>query len=223
MPRFTLIARLSDHLPLAASIEEERDQANGSVYKSQAKKIIKQLNTSSPERCTIESSPYAFHYLIAGSSDQQKVIFLVFTEKSYPKRLAYNYLEELCKEFQNLYSNQIEQPTLRPYAFIKFETFIQKTKKLYIDSRTQRNLKILNDELQDVHKIMTKNIQDVLNRGEKLEEVSNEASKLANAASRYKDRTRELYRHHLWQQYGFWGVIVLVLLFVMFLYFKVYR
>jgi len=53
--------------------------------------------------------------------------------------------------------------------------------------------------------------------------VSNEASKLANAASRYKDKTRELYRHHLWQQYGFWGVIVLVLLFVMFLYFKVYR
>ena len=92
MPRFTLIARLSDHLPLAASIEEERDQANGSVYKSQAKKvlppirslmrtcawhfrdvevcravavwqIIKQLNTSSPERCTIESSPYAFQYV----------------------------------------------------------------------------------------------------------------------------------------------------------------
>ena len=61
-------------------------------------------------------------YLIAGSNDQQKVIFLVFTEKSYPKRLAYNYLEELCKEFQNLYSNQIEQPTLRPYAFIKFGT-----------------------------------------------------------------------------------------------------
>ena len=82
--------------------------------------IIKQLNASSPERCTIESGPYSFHYLIAGAIDAQKVIFLVFTEKSYPKRLAYNYLDELMKEFQNLYSNQIESPSLRPYAFIKF-------------------------------------------------------------------------------------------------------
>jgi hypothetical protein len=48
--------------------------------------IIKQLTASSPERCTIESGPYSFHYLIAGAVDAQKVIFLVFTEKSYPKR-----------------------------------------------------------------------------------------------------------------------------------------
>ena len=35
----------------------------------------------------------------------------------------------------------------RPYAFIKFDTFIQKTKKLYQDSRSQRNLAMLNDDL----------------------------------------------------------------------------
>ena len=54
-------------------------------------------------------------------------------------------------------------------AAARAETFIQKTKKLYVDTRAQRNLKILNDDLQDVHKIMTKNIQDVLHRGEKLD------------------------------------------------------
>lgn len=60
----------------------------------------------------------------------------------------------------------------RPYEFIKFDTFIQKTKRVYNDSKTQRNLKKLNSELKDVHSIMTKNINEVISRGERLESES---------------------------------------------------
>lgn len=56
-------------------------------------------------------------------------------------------------------------PTLMLYA----DTFIQKTKKLYLDTRTQRNLAKLTDELGEVHSIMTRNIQEVLGQGEKLD------------------------------------------------------
>lgn len=49
------------------------------------------------------------------------------------------------------------------------DTFIIKTKKLYSDSRTQRNLDKLNSELRDVHSIMTKNINELLERGDRLE------------------------------------------------------
>ncbi len=57
----------------------------------------------------------------------------------------------------------------RPYAFIKFDRFIQKTRKLYLDTRTQRNLEKLSEELSEVHSIMTRNIQEVLGQGERLE------------------------------------------------------
>ena len=50
------------------------------------------------------------------------------------------------------------------------DTFIQKTKKLYMDSRANRNnLKMMSEDLRDIQGIMTKNIQEVLGRGEKLE------------------------------------------------------
>ena len=49
------------------------------------------------------------------------------------------------------------------------DKFIQKTRKLYLDTRTQRNLSKLNSELNEVQNIMTKNIQEVLGQGEKLE------------------------------------------------------
>ena len=48
------------------------------------------------------------------------------------------------------------------------DTFIQKTKKQYKDTRTQKNLQKLNDDLNDVTRIMTKNIGEVLGRSESL-------------------------------------------------------
>lgn len=38
-----------------------------------------------------------------------------------------------------------------------------------MDTRTQRNLAKLNDDLSEVHSIMTRNIQEVLGQGEKLD------------------------------------------------------
>ncbi len=46
---------------------------------------------------------------------------------------------------------------------------MQKTKRLYQDTRAQRNMDKLNEDLGDIHRILTKNIQEVLERGEKLE------------------------------------------------------
>lgn len=48
------------------------------------------------------------------------------------------------------------------------DTYIQKTKKAYVDSRARRNLSSINTELQDVQRIMVANIEEVLQRGEAL-------------------------------------------------------
>lgn len=45
------------------------------------------------------------------------------------------------------------------------DTYIQKTKKTYTDTRTRRNLSNVATELQDVQRIMVSNIDDVLQRG----------------------------------------------------------
>ena len=52
------------------------------------------------------------------------------------------------------------------------DTFIQKTKRLYQDTRTQQNLTKLNEDLQDVTRIMTKNMEDLLWRGDSLDRTS---------------------------------------------------
>ena len=83
-----------------------------------AQGIFKKMAGSSsrpPPRMSIESGAFTFHYLIDGGD----VCYLTLAEKAYPKKLAFQYLEELQSEFGRLYGEQIEGVT-RPYAFIKF-------------------------------------------------------------------------------------------------------
>lgn len=40
-------------------------------------------------------------------------------DRAYPKKLAYQYLEDLKNEFEHVYGSQVETAA-RPYAFIKF-------------------------------------------------------------------------------------------------------
>jgi len=132
----------------------------------------------------------------------EKVIYMCICDSSYPRKLAFSYLDELSKEFQRSYGDKIESVT-RPYAFMGFgkspsplslssvfmegreliiDTFISKTTRLYKDSRalTQgsgsnpkpNQLDQLNENLQDVTRIMTKNMEDLLWRGDSLDRES---------------------------------------------------
>lgn len=162
MAALTLIARVSDGLILSEAMDND---ASGEldVFRTQAKKIFKTLSPMSQKAMTIDTGNHYFAYLIAGD-----VCYLTLCERGYPKKLIFKFLEELQKEFEFQYAAEV--PTAkRPYAFIKFDTVIQKTKKAYADSRTARNLQRVTEDLTDVQRIMNKNIADILGRGEKID------------------------------------------------------
>ncbi|RVW52187.1 25.3 kDa vesicle transport protein [Vitis vinifera] len=235
MVKLTLIARVTDGLPLAEGLDDGRDLKDAEFYKQQVKALFKNLSKgqNEPSRMSIETGPYIFSvhlnvnvtltkvlsYIIEG-----RVCYLTMCDRAYPKKLAFQYLEDLKNEFERVNGNQIETAA-RPYAFIKFDTFIQKTKKLYQDTRTQRNIAKLNDELYEVHQIMTRNVQEVLGVGEKLDrkhghilcnkilsnfnvaEVSQMSSRLTSESRIYADKARDLNRQALIRK---WAPVAIV-------------
>lgn len=108
-----------------------------------------------------------------------------------------------------------------------------------MDSRARRNLGQLNNELQDVQKIMVQNIDDVLQRGLAISgtwlkchcykwpiltwnvsfysELDNKASNLSALSQKYKKDARYLNLRATYAKIAFGGVIALVI----FLYFWV--
>jgi len=161
-------------------------EAELSEVKSQAKLLFKRMNRNSAPEASIESGQYNLHYTI-----KDDVCFLCICDRSYPRKLGFTYLADLATEFTTTYPpSQYQSPSLRPYAFIQFDTFIQRTKKTYQDSRASQNLDKLNDELRDVTKVMTKNIEDLLYRGDSLERMGELSGRLREDSRKYKKSCR---------------------------------
>ncbi|KAF7301521.1 Protein transport protein sec22 [Mycena indigotica] len=167
----TILVRASDALPLAASVDDEQTEQALQEHKQQSKLIFRRITPNSEPRCSIESGHYTLHYLIS-----ENVVFLTIADKSYPRKLAFSYLDELSKEFATTYGAKVDA-VRKPYAFVGFDTFMSKTARLYRDTRTATaatgsGLDKLNDDLQDVTRIMTKNMEELLWRGDSLDSNS---------------------------------------------------
>nr|ACO12012.1 Vesicle-trafficking protein SEC22b-B [Lepeophtheirus salmonis] len=213
MVLMTMIARLVDGLPLAASMQEDEELGKGIVdYQNQAKKLFRTLNTDSPNQCSIESGPYLFHYLI-----DQGACFLTLCDRNLNKKLAYSFLEDLSQEFHSQFGDKIHIVN-RPYPFIEFDTYIQKAKKNYMDSRGKRHLSSINVELQGVQRIMVQNMDDVLQRGAILSELDSKAQNLSMMSARYKKDTSAL-NATSWKAIGVGCTIIFVFFII---WYKVY-
>ena len=183
-----MVGRLSDGLPLTASIQQCENELGSNFvdYQKQAKKIIKALSDRSPKKCSIESEQYYFHYIIEFGA-----CFLILCDKSFDKKLAFSFLQNLSEEFFNEYGDKINSKNLRPYPFIEFDSYIQKTKKKFQDRRSSK-VNLLNTELNDIQRIMLENVQDILNRGEKLSDVDLKVQDLRNQSKVFEKNASEL-------------------------------
>jgi vesicle transport protein SEC22 len=175
------ISRVTDGLVLVLSNENSAPNAGSGgaaaveqmdVFKNQAKQLLKKIHPRSTARMSIDSNPFIFHYII-----EQGICYLALTEKGYPKRLAFLFLEEIHKEFTDYlkleYGDDSWQRTVetigRQYAFIKFDRAIQKKRREFSDPNSAINMRKLNDDLQSIQNVMRKTIDDVLERGNKLD------------------------------------------------------
>ena len=194
---------------LCASVDDEQTESALSEVKSQIKLIIRRLNRNSEPQASIESGAFTIHYQIGGD-----IAYLAITDRSYPRKLAFTYLSELAAEFANTYpESQLLNPQLRPYAFMEFDTtFIQRARATYGDARAAQNLDRLNDELRDVTKVMTKNIEDLLYRGDSLERMGELSSRLRDDSKKYRRAAVKINWDLMVKTYGPFAALGLIIL-----------
>lgn len=194
---------------LCASVDDAETEQSLSEVKSQVKLILRRLNRNSEPQASIESGAYTLHYQISAD-----IIYIAITDRTYPRKLAFTYLSDISTEFANTYpAQQLMSSILRPYAFMEFDTFISRTRATYSDTRATQNLDKINDELRDVTQVMTKNIEDLLYRGDSLERMGELSSRLRDDSKKYKRAAVRINWDLMLKQYGPFaalGVIILV-------------
>lgn len=244
MPILTFISRLTDGLLLVASMENistfSGSENDLNLCKVQAKQILKKLGNGTPcmsmtssssssstpsKRVTLDGiSNFAFHYSLQTNAiaSDLGLIYLTLTTKSYPKKLAFCYLDQLQTEFLSFlqasttgssWENDI-RTIGRPYAYIKFDKVIQKISREYCDPSSRENMNKLNNNLNDIQNIMRQNIQEVLSRGEKIGHVSQMSTNLADRSKDFKWGAKKI---NLQAQYRKYGPLVAVGFFILFI------
>ncbi|KAI0722155.1 protein transport protein Sec22 [Cerioporus squamosus] len=211
MVKSTLVVRASDALPLAASVDDEETERDLSEHKQQAKLIFRRIGPNSEPRCTIESGQYNLQCV-----QSRELSHLACAH------LAFSYLDELSKEFQTSYGAKVDS-VRKPYAFVGFDTFMSKTTRLYQDTRTANaaggsHLNKLNDELQDVTRIMTKNMEELLWRGDSLDRMSHLSTSLRSESEKYRRAARNINIQAMIRQYAPIGAVLLIL--IIFIYWR---
>ncbi|KAJ6883052.1 25.3 kDa vesicle transport protein isoform X1 [Populus alba x Populus x berolinensis] len=161
MVKITIVGRVIDGLPLAQGpryVNGEND--NFLCYKQQGEFILKEISRGAlvPSMMTIRIDHHSLNYLIGNG-----VCFMTLCDSSYPRKLAFHYLQDLQKEFEKLDSSLVEKIT-RPYSFVKFDGVIGSIRKQYIDTRTQANLSKLNANRKKDLEIITEHISEILQR-----------------------------------------------------------
>lgn len=153
---------------------------------------------------------------------EDHLCYIAITERAYPKKLAQTYLEDIRREFQTSYRReQYLDPQLRPYSFSEFDRYVERSKKTYQDTRATDNLGRLNDELKDVAQVMTKNIEDLLYRGDSLEKMGDMSSRLREDSAKYKRAAVRINWEKMLENWGVWVALALfigMLVYVRFLY-----
>ncbi|KAE9973702.1 hypothetical protein BLS_008028 [Venturia inaequalis] len=211
MIRSTQIVRL-DGLILCGSVDDEQAETALVDIKAKVKKLIRMFSQNSANEASIESDQYTIHYIVKDS-----VIFLCICDQSYPRKVAFTYLSDISSEFTSVYpSGQYLSTTAKSYGYIEFDTYIQKAKRSYQDTRATQNLDKLNYELKDVTKVMTKNIEELLYRGDSLDKMGEMSGRLREDSRKYKKAAVRINWQILLSKVSgvflistlFWGVVI---------------
>ncbi|GLU21088.1 hypothetical protein SLE2022_372510 [Rubroshorea leprosula] len=161
MVKLTIIGRLRDGLPLAQVPRYQNEENESfSYYKHQGEFILKEISRGalSLSRMTIRLDHHSFNYLV-----ENGICYITLCDSSYPRKLAFHYLQDLQKEFDKFDISLLDKIT-RPYSFVKFDSVIGNIRKQYMDTRTQANLSKLNACRQQDLDIITENMSQIIER-----------------------------------------------------------
>ncbi|TYG43001.1 hypothetical protein E1A91_D12G293000v1 [Gossypium mustelinum] len=165
MVKLTIVGRVKDGLPLAQEARYMNNETTtshnlSSNYKQQAEFLLNEISKGALPlpSMTIRVDHHSFNYLVVNG-----ICFITLCDSSYPRKLAFNYLQDLQKEFDKFDNGLIHKIT-KPYSFVKFDSIISSIRKQYIDTRTQANLSKLNANRHRELDIVTGNMSDIVER-----------------------------------------------------------
>ncbi|KAK4193855.1 synaptobrevin-domain-containing protein [Podospora australis] len=209
-----------------STILTESTSSAASQTSSLASLILPKISHSSPQKLTYTHGTYHIHYISeapssfpASQSSAGGLTFLVIADSaSLGRRIAFGYLVEIRKRFLAAYPpDSTDFSDLPNYGCASFNTDLKHLMVEYGTGQQGREdaIATAQREIEDVRGIMTRNIEGLLERGERIDLLVDKTDQLGGSAREFRVRSRGLKRKMWWKNVKLMGLLGLVLVLIL--------
>ena len=142
--------------------------------------------------------------------------FLVIADASLGRRVPFGFLFEIRKRFFQQYPESSEFAEMPNYGAGSFNSELKSLMVEYGTTSGGRDDAIGNArrEIDDVRGIMTKNIESLLERGERLDLLVDKTDRLGGSAREFRVRSRGLKRQMWWKNVKLMTLLIIVVVLI---------
>lgn len=190
---------------------------------SLASLILPKIEHSTPQKLTYTHGSNQIHYVSEAPSEHPDhpaaggLTFLVVADASLGRRVPFGYLLEIRKRFFEQFPENSDFSGMPNYGAGSFNSELKNLMVDYGTTSGGRDDAIGNAkrEIDDVRGIMTKNIESLLERGERLDLLVDKTDRLGNSAQDFRVRSRGLKRQMWWKNVKLMGLLGLVIFLIL--------
>ncbi|KAI1815167.1 synaptobrevin [Poronia punctata] len=206
-----------------ATILAECTTSASSQTSSLASVILPTITHETPQKLTYTHGTHHIHHISEAPSSHPEnasaggLTFLVVADSSLGRRVPFGFLFEIRKLFfRDFDENGTDFSDMPNYGAASFNSELR---NLMVDFGTTsggRDDAITNvrREMDDVRGIMTKNIEGLLERGERIDLLVNKTDRLGGNAREFRVRSRGLKRQMWWKNVKLMTLLIVVLILI---------
>lgn len=207
-----------------STILSECTTSASSQTSSLASLILPKIKHDTPQKLTYTHGNHHIHYISespsehdAASASAGGLTFLVVAESSLGRRVPFGFLFEIRKRFFAQFPGaDTDFADMPNYGAGAFNAELKGLMVEYGTTSGGRDDAITSAqrEIDDVRGIMTRNIEGLLERGERIDLLVDKTDRLGGSAREFRVRSRGLKRQMWWKNVKLMGLLLLVLVLV---------
>ncbi|KAI8314898.1 Vesicle-associated membrane protein 714 [Colletotrichum sp. SAR11_59] len=205
------------------TILSECTTSASSQTSSLASLILPKIEHSSPHKQTYIHGSHHIHYIAEAPSDHPDhpsaggLTFLVIADASLGRRIPFGFLVEIRRRFLEQFpADSTDYAELPNYGAASYNGQLKKFMVDYGTTSGGKDDAISNvqREIDDVRGIMTRNIEGLLERGERIDLLVDKTDRLGGSAREFRVRSRGLKRKMWWKNVKLMALLALVVILI---------
>ncbi|KAL7735374.1 hypothetical protein ACLKA6_003225 [Drosophila palustris] len=161
-------------------------------------------------KMTYTHGDYLIHYTC-----DNKLIYMCITDNEFERSRAFLFLADIKNKFIQTYGLQVA--TAIAYAMnTEFSKILSQQMVFFSQSPEVDTISRVHGQIDELKDIMIQNINNLQERGEKLELLVTKTENLNNNSVAFRNRSRNLARQMFWKNIRVYVVVGLVIIFIIY-------